>query len=152
MKSKFFGLVASKIVLLLLVILPGCVTVDKMLSKQPEHVDHFEHFLNSPDVNIYWNAEKSKNYITIYGVFQDNYYTDLSWVNLYVDLLDSEGKILKRQYQFFLDARPDQMLPFRVTFPNFRDAKRVRFSFDYNYAEWKSSVSNYGILESDLWD
>ena len=152
MKPKFFRLAASAIVLLLLAVLPGCITGEKMVSKQPDRVDHFEHFLNSPDVNIYWNAEKSKKNITIYGMFQDNYYTDLGWVNLYVDLLDSEGKILKRQYQFFLDARPDQMLPFRVTFPNFRDAKKVRFSFDYNYAEWKSSVSNYGILEADLRD
>ncbi len=140
------GMVAS----FLIVISSGCVTVQNMLTTQAMPANSYKHFLNSPDVNIYWNSEQTSKNITIYGAFQNNYYTDLAWVNLYIDLLDSKGKVIQRRYQFFLEAKPGTMLPFRVTFTRLKDAKKVRFSFDYNYAEWKSSVSNYGILEDSL--
>ena len=111
---------------------------------------YYGHFLNSPDVNIYWDLEKQQNTITIHGLFQNNYHTDLISVNLYIYLLDSRGKVLAKSKEFFVEIKPDQMLPFRSTFKKLKNAKKVRFSFDYNYAEWKSSVSNYGILEDNL--
>ncbi len=120
------------------------------LTNTTDSANKYDHFLNSPDVNIYWSSIKDKDRITIYGLFQNNYYTDLVSVNLYVDLLDANGKRLERKKQFFLEIEPDQKLLFRFTFPKVNNAKKVRFSFDYNYAEFKSSVSNYGILEDTL--
>ncbi len=138
------------ILLLVVISLVGGSAVFATTTGQTDIKSQYDHFLNSPDVNIYWEMEKNATGFTISGLFQNNYYTDLTFVNLYVDILDSYGKILERKQVFFLNIEPDQLLPFRVTFRGLNSAKKVRFSFDYNYAEWRSSVSNYGILEDTL--
>ncbi|HDM76770.1 MAG TPA: hypothetical protein ENG51_09910 [Deltaproteobacteria bacterium] len=148
-RARLVGLIFTITVLSLLIASAGLAR-EVALTNRTESANEYQHFLNSPDVNIYWSSAKRSKTITIYGLVQNNYYTDLVLVNLYVDILDSNGKRLERRKQFFLEIEPDQKLPFRITFPRLKNAKKVRFSFDYNYAEWKSSVSNYGILEDTL--
>jgi len=146
-KAKKTGLI---FVIVSLFISIGCASIAPHTIALRNNVKEYKNQLNSPDLNIFWNAEKSNNAFVINGLLQNNYYEDIFDVDLYVRLYNKKGLPIKTVHDYFINLNPNQILPFVAKFPATQKVKTIRFFFDYNYAEWGGSVENYGVLKANL--
>ncbi len=146
-KAKKTGLIFVVVFLLTSI---GCATIRDHTPITGDNIKEYKKELNSPDLNIFWNAKRSNNMIVIKGLVQNNYCEDIFDVDLYVRLYNEKGLPIKTVHDYFINLNPNQMLPFIAKFSTTQKAKTVCFSFDYNYAEWGGSVENYGVLKANL--
>ncbi len=135
--------------LLALFILAGCA--QQFSGARPSFDSSpYVHIYNSPDINIYWTAKSDSNILTVRGAIQNIYYTDIINVHLYVDILDVKENVISSATETVIALEPEEASRFLLTFPLHMKPTHIRFSFLYDYAEWRGSVMNSGTFKRPL--
>ena len=89
----------------------------------------YQYSYNSPDLNIYWNQTAQPNILTVRGAIENIYFTDIINLHLYVDILDSEEKVISTRNETIVTLNPYQADTFILKFPLNKKPHFIRFSF-----------------------
>jgi len=144
--KNIIKIIMLSFIVMFLPISAECVTIGTRCPVPENIIKKYEHQLNSPDVNIFWNVKRAQDKLVISGLVQNNYYAEISDVDLYVRIYNEKGQAIKTVHHYFINLESDQMLPFVAEFSTAQEATNIQFLFDYNYAEWGYSVDNYGLF------
>ena len=112
-------------------LLLGFTSVSDQLKVQMGHMpQHYSHF----DAKLGWVINADKNVTKISGIFQNSRYALMENIEVWVSVLDDNGKVSVRSVDYIIPDRlaRDDFAPFSVTLPIVTSAT-TKFLFTYKY-------------------